>query len=68
MAKKTPNPFLLLNEDITGITLPKSTRKDNAGLKMLSRMLMSQLPARNVTPEKPSTQKYEAPGYEMGNK
>lgn len=68
MAEKIKNPFLLLNEDITGITLPKSTRKDNAALKMMSRILMSQLPARNVQPEKPSTQKYEVPGYEMGNK
>ena len=67
MAEKNKNPYILFNPEITGITVPKSTRKDNASLKMLSRMIMGNMPQRNITPEKPSTQKIEMAGYDTSN-
>ena len=53
MAEKIENPYSILDPKITGITIPKDT-KGAAGLKMISRMLFSNINMSNIKPEQPS--------------
>ena len=53
MAEKIENPYSILDPKITGINIPKDT-KGAAGLKMISRMLFSNINMSNIKPEQPS--------------
>ena len=54
MAKKeVTNPYSLLDPAATGITIPEKT-KGNAGLKMVARLMFSNVNMSNIKPEQPS--------------